>query len=716
MLIRLLLVTFTFQVLCPRFASGEVASGDELELFKLDQDLKSLVVSATKSEQTVEEAPAIVEVFTGEEIARWGYTSIADLLRHLLGFYVEDDHILPNVAVRGVSGGLSAESSVIKVMIDGHAISFRSTSGNWLGPELIPLSSIERVEVIRGPASALYGADAFLGVVNIITRSGENLSGADMRGSLGIGTTNPKQPASDIDISAGGRRGNFEGMVGLRLNNENRSGLALPSTSPAPFIPSYNQGHLTAQGLDLTSRVGFAKLSYHLGKHTQFTLSGHLASIDRGAEFGSWTQLSHGVSPSGVKNGSQVSLYQFTVGFTAKTTYFHNLTLALDAEYFNGRPYDGDRIEVNSDVFWVKRRFGYSGTDINAEVQATLPKNVSLVGGVGFIYDLETLPEVQRVAKSDFGTSHAGDILSISPNPAGPTKDFLNVGAYLQAQWAPIKRLTITGGFRFDYHSIYGSQPSGRLALVSRLADNLFLKIMYGSAFKAPSPLLLYAVPYQVGDLLGNASLQPQYVHTFEGQLSYKPRPYFSIRTGIAYNLLQKAAQFTLKGVNQVATNIGSTNSLSWETQIELHYKDYIHANLNGEYNYTVRETGYVGFRADLIGNGNVVYPTGIVRFGLQGMAPKVPLRLGVSLIYVGPRSSSEANTLANGSVYTLPQYVSLDVTLSTVNLHLIKDHETTIMLSGRNLIGTAGPDPGFSGFDYPLASRIFWLQLRQRL
>ena len=716
MLIRFLLVTFTFQMLCPRSAWADVAAGDEMELFKLDQDLKSLVVSATKSEQTVEEAPAIVEVFTRDEIAEWGYTSVADLLKHVLGFYVEDDHILPNVAVRGVSGGLSADSSIIKVMIDGHAISFRSTSGNWLGPELIPLSAIERIEVIRGPASALYGADAFLGVVNIITRSGENLSGADLRGSLGLSTVNPKQPASDLDMSAGGRRGNFEGMVGLRLNNENRSGLELPARSPAPFIPSYNAGHTTAQGLDQTSRVGFAKLGYHIGKHTQFTLSGHLASIDRGAEFGPWTQLSNGVSASGVTNGSQVSLYQFTIGFSAKTTYVKNLTLSLDAEYFNGRPYGGDRIEVNSDVFWVKRRFGYSGTDINAEVQATLPKNISLVGGVGFIYDLETLPEVQRVAKSDFGTSHAGDILSVSPNPAGKTKDFLNVGAYLQAQWSPIKRLTITGGVRFDYHSIYGSQPSGRLALVSRLADNLYLKVMYGSAFKAPSPLLLYAVPLQVGDVLGNALLQPQYVHTFEGQLSYKPRPYFSIRTGIAYNLLQKAAQFTLKGVNQVATNIGSTNSLSWETQIEANYKEWFRAYLNGEYNYTVRDTGYVGFRSDLIGSGNIVYPTGIVRFGMLGSVPKVPLRLGVNLIYVGPRSSSEANTLANGSVYTLPQYVTMDITLSTVGLHFIKDHETTIMLSGRNLLGTAGPDPGFSGFDYPLASRIFWLQLRQRL
>src|SRR4029453_15348628 len=99
----------------------------------------------------------------------WGFRSIAEGLSHLLGFYVIDDHTLPNLAVRGSSGGLSSESSIVKVLINGHSVAFSSTGGNWLGPELIPLSSIERVEIIRGPASALYGADAFPGALNIPT-------------------------------------------------------------------------------------------------------------------------------------------------------------------------------------------------------------------------------------------------------------------------------------------------------------------------------------------------------------------------------------------------------------------------------------------------------------------------------------------------------------------------------------------------------------------
>src|SRR5205814_5813951 len=136
--------------------------------------VQNLPLQVAKTETRVAEAPIVVEVITRQQIREWGYRTLAEVLQHMVGFYVEDDHILPNVAIRGISGGLFAESGLLKVMIDGHAIAFRSTSGNWLGPELVPLSAVDRIEIVRGPASALHGADAFLGVINIITRRGDD--------------------------------------------------------------------------------------------------------------------------------------------------------------------------------------------------------------------------------------------------------------------------------------------------------------------------------------------------------------------------------------------------------------------------------------------------------------------------------------------------------------------------------------------------------------
>jgi outer membrane receptor for ferrienterochelin and colicins len=118
-------------------------------------------------------------VVTRDAITQWGYAKVAELLRHVVGLYVIDDHIIPNVSVRGVSGGLRSESGLIKVMIDGRPVAFRVTAGNWLGPELVPLSAVERVEIIRGPGSALYGADAFLGVINVVTRRPGKMNGGE---------------------------------------------------------------------------------------------------------------------------------------------------------------------------------------------------------------------------------------------------------------------------------------------------------------------------------------------------------------------------------------------------------------------------------------------------------------------------------------------------------------------------------------------------------
>src|SRR4051794_1627606 len=161
--------------------AGEAAepSGGDFEGIDLVSllDTPASVWTATKTEQKTSEAPAVITTITREQIAVWGYRSVAEVLSHLLGFYVVDDHTSPNLAIRGISGGLYADSSIIKVLIDGHAISFRSTSGNGLGPELIPLSAVDRLEIVRGPASALYGADALLGVVNIRTRKGKTVNG-----------------------------------------------------------------------------------------------------------------------------------------------------------------------------------------------------------------------------------------------------------------------------------------------------------------------------------------------------------------------------------------------------------------------------------------------------------------------------------------------------------------------------------------------------------
>ena len=139
-------------------------------IFAALMNLDDQVTSATKIAQSISEAPAIITVISRDKIIDRGYETVAEALGALPGFFINSDYILPDAGVRGVSGELRGGSRLIKVMVNGHPVSFRSETTNWLNGALIPMDAIDRIEVIRGPGSALYGANAFLGVVNIITR------------------------------------------------------------------------------------------------------------------------------------------------------------------------------------------------------------------------------------------------------------------------------------------------------------------------------------------------------------------------------------------------------------------------------------------------------------------------------------------------------------------------------------------------------------------
>jgi iron complex outermembrane receptor protein len=94
----------------------------------------------------------------------------------------------------------------------------------------------------------------------------------------------------------------------------------------------------------------------------------------------------------------------------------------------------------------------------------------------------------------------------------------------------------------------------------------LVAKLLYGTAFKAPSPYLLYATPLRPGDVVGNPDLKPQRIQTAEVQMSWKPRRVFGVTSGVSYNWLLDKAEFTPQGINQTARNVSSQRTLSWET------------------------------------------------------------------------------------------------------------------------------------------------------
>lgn len=675
---------------------------DDLDLLKL---LNVEVSTATKTAESLDDAPAVITVVTRSDIRRWGYQSVAEVLNHTVGFYLIDDHILPNASVRGMTGGLGAESGVIKVMIDGRSVAYRTTSGNWLGVELIPLESIAQIEIIRGPASALYGADAFLGVVNIITLRPEELR--PLRGRATVGTTGGHL-GERFDLVGGAALGRFHFMLGAAGESADRSGLTLPPESPAPTLPSYVGDRRTALNLSRRSVSLQSRVGYGDDQVGHVNLSAYASALERGGDFGHWAQLTNGTDAAGNAAGTVIALGQLRLDLDSLLHATPTLDLALSGTYFQGRVLPADRIEVASDLYYVERRESYRGVDTTAEARWMPSPRFNLIAGSEAVYDLQLLGAPQRI-----------DRMTGAPVMQGGAADasirLLNVGGYLSSNFKLMDPwLKLTGGVRYDHHSQYGAQVTGRLGLTSRLSRALVAKLLYGSAFKAPSPYLLYASPLRPGDVVGNPLLKPQRIHTVEAQASWKPRGSFGITSGVSYNWLLDKAEFTPQGINQAARNVASQRTFTWETRADVtRHNDYT-AYAAFELVYSLRDLGQEGYAASLIGTKNVVYPPWIARAGFSVAVPSpsaVPLTFAAQGRLIGPRRAADTSIVEHGGEFYLPTTGLLELSVATRELYLIPGQESRIALRSRNILGARGPDPGFSGFEYPFAPTELFLE-----
>ncbi len=152
------------------------------ELMKIEVET---VYTASKFEQKVTEAPSSVSIVTADEIRKYGYRTLADILRSLRSFYITFDRNYSYVGVRGF-GRAGDFNSRILLLVDGHRINDNLYDSAPLGTEfVVDVDMIDRVEVIRGPGSSLYGNNAFFAVINVITKRGRDLEGVELSGDAG---------------------------------------------------------------------------------------------------------------------------------------------------------------------------------------------------------------------------------------------------------------------------------------------------------------------------------------------------------------------------------------------------------------------------------------------------------------------------------------------------------------------------------------------------
>src|SRR5258708_24355371 len=214
--IRALLASVLLQALwiVPAHGQNTEQPGPDLTKLSLADLIKVQIETgygASKFGQNVTRAPASVTIVTVDEIQKYGYRTLADLLRSVPGFYVSYDPQDAYIGRRGISRP-SDYNTLVLILIDGHRVNENVYDGTYIDGEFVlDFDLIDRVEIIRGPGSSLYGTDAFFAVINIFTKRGRDLKG------------------TKVSLSAGGQQ-SYQGLVRYGRQFTNSLYLLLPDT------------------------------------------------------------------------------------------------------------------------------------------------------------------------------------------------------------------------------------------------------------------------------------------------------------------------------------------------------------------------------------------------------------------------------------------------------------------------------------------------------
>jgi iron complex outermembrane receptor protein len=676
--------------------------------------LDTEVVSASLSEQSLAEAAAVIDVITQEDLRARGYRSVAEALQSIAGVDLISDHYQWNMGVRGVSGGTRGYSRIVKVMIDGQPVSFRPSGENFLGLELVPLGVIDHIEVIRGPASVLYGANAFLGVVNVITRKGYELSG----NSLMLGYEGGPKVASPWGEGVVAQQfGDLSLLLGAAEETTSLDGYRLVVLPNRSHPRSAQSSHTLAT----PSGSAFGRISYDSEQFGTLSLDANLQRLYRSAEFTDWGALTH---------DNRLELLNGYGRLEYRAELARAISIDLSGALSAGGTGTNDHLNVAAErSAHIDRDLGYRGRDLTGTVTYRVDRRSAGLIGVDASWERQTLLAHYAVAP--------GGVRVLLPPAGTPTgeRDFRNVGVFAHASYFPftgrgpagLGGLGLTAGARDDTHNIYGNNWSARAGLVYDIAERHYAKLLFGTAFRAPSSTQLFSNLIEPAGYIGNPNLKAERARTLELALGSSPLRGLTLRADAYLTVIDDRVEIrkpppAALQANATPSNATPITSKGFEAQL-----DYKSSLVGGYASYSLQSSTYP--QADLLSLGldtvrvhTDAYPTHLLKAGLTVTARAWFVRANVEGRYVGARLGNlDNNALLNPldhleDRYALPGYALCDVGVSTVGVELWKGHESVLLAKVRNLFDARYTFPGTDAFDIPGFERSYSLSLQQEL
>jgi iron complex outermembrane receptor protein len=655
-------------------------------------------------------ASANVELVTRDDISRRGYQSIGELLSGALGIYTIDDMVNPSVGVRGISGGLRAGSRLIKVMINGTAVNYRPDLTAFLGPEFIPMEAVDRVEIAKGPLSALYGANAFIAVVNVITRTP----------TPGV---NAELAARGYDVRGHGG-GAGSGMVGFSGEGHSLVGAyssAQIDRSGVQMTQTFSTQNTSAQVMGTQSQNDVARpqslfvgYKYETPQFGTLTLQAGRQVLDAHGEFQLASVLTH---------HNSVSYDNFWSSARYERRFSESLVATASAGWSQGGPDNNQgRYLTGTNSFYFQPNDGYGAVNGSLELDYAPASRFSVHAGVDGEYDSERILYWTKVFNAPQGKRQPGDTLDLLDPGVARHQAITDAGTWLQVAAQPFESLSglhTTGTVRLD-RITYGdlrvpTQTSWRAAVAYEWSPSFVTKIIGGQAFQTPSGVMMFAQPgfgtdYNVvGNLTtpNTQALKPQRVTSVEAVATASMFGRVSVEGGAYYQLLRDQIEFTQLTTSFLAANRGEAANVGVELSAR------VSAGRVSAYAGASLQRGLVD--GLLAANDSPEYPTA---FGTAGADLDLlwGLRLNGQVRWASARGASQSNILLNNEkAYSLPAYATTNLTLTTVGWHLLGNKpETRLALSVRNAFDEHHFEPGYGGYDTPSLGRMWFAEIRQ--
>jgi outer membrane cobalamin receptor len=585
--------------------SAQDSKPQDLADMSLEQLTQITVYSASKHDQSESDAPSSITVITADEIQRYGYRTLADILEAVRGFYITSDRYQSYVGVRGF-GRLGDWNSRILLLVDGHRINDDVLGQAFIGSEFpVDIDLIQRIEIIRGPSSSLYGAEAFFGVINVITRRGNQ----------------PKR--EEISFTAG----SFGSYGGRATWDDQYKGVAFAlsgsfysSTGPTLFFPEFDS---PATNYGVTSNTNYESYQRVLATISWrgFTLQGLYNAQNKGVPTAYFDSLFNDPRSRNVQGIDYLDLsYEHALGpkwqLDARTSLSKN-TLYGPVAY--------DAPPTSPDIF------SYDGQwwDSEVKLSRSLPHNSTLTFGTQIT--------------DNFHLDQYNLDPDVSPVPTKVSTPLVIGAGYAQFDSEITKKFSVSAGVRYDHYNYgLGGSTNPRAALIYHATSSTTAKLLYGSAFRAPVPY--ETTPDYGPSYVSSSNLQPEKIRSVEGILEQGLGSHLNASASVFYNRITDL--ITLETDQSNGLFVYGNSQAATAKGVELELDGGLAGSLTGRASYSYTRT------EDLTtGSTPPNSPANLVKLNLS--MPFFRQRFTASLDgqYTGKVTTLAGNTLGGFSV-----------------------------------------------------------------